>query len=452
MTLTGHKEGSLKELCSISLPLMLSSFSGMLMIFVDRLFLASYSVETLNASTVASTLGWGFVLAFASITCMAEVFVAQFHGANKIRKIGPAVWQMIWFSLFSIIPFFFLAFYFADWFYIQINDQRLEYDYFWIMMCFGPMNALYAALSAFWIGRGKPHLITGLIVASNGINIILDKLLIFGVDGWIPSMGIVGASLATGIGVSFQAIVLLVLFIQKKNRIRYGCLNYRYDKQLFWKSLKIGFPTSILSFMEISGWAVFYMMMTQVGTKYIQIAATCQSLAILFWFLPDGISKGVTAITGNLIGAKKYQLIPKVLWAGAYLHVVFFIFFLLSLIFTMDFWIMQFAKDLSKDPLVNYSLKICLLMIPFYVLLEGIRMLFSGVLVAAGDTLFLLYSGALSIWILAVFPAYYFVILHHATIETAISLWLFYGLIASLIYYWRYQTESWKSICLIEKD
>ena len=96
MALTKHDEGSTRELWSLSIPLILSSFSLMLMFFVDRLLLARYSTDALNAAVHAGTFGWAFIFGGVSLCNIAEIFVAQYNGAGEKSKLGEPVWQMIW--------------------------------------------------------------------------------------------------------------------------------------------------------------------------------------------------------------------------------------------------------------------------------------------------------------------------------------------------------------------
>src|SRR5262245_38661184 len=109
MALTKYQEGSLKELWSISFPLMITSFSVMLMLFVDRLMLAHYGIEAHNAAVTATTLGWAFLFGAGALTGIAEVFVAQYNGANQKQRLGEPVWQMIWLSLGTALCFIPLA-------------------------------------------------------------------------------------------------------------------------------------------------------------------------------------------------------------------------------------------------------------------------------------------------------------------------------------------------------
>ncbi|MFM8491131.1 MAG: hypothetical protein ACKN9X_04290, partial [Candidatus Methylopumilus sp.] len=56
------KTGSLKELWKISFPLMISLMSTFMMLFIDRLFLANYSHESLRACVTSGTLAWSMIL------------------------------------------------------------------------------------------------------------------------------------------------------------------------------------------------------------------------------------------------------------------------------------------------------------------------------------------------------------------------------------------------------
>src|SRR5579872_2631850 len=100
--ITRYPEGSIRELWTVSYPLMISTLATLFMLFTDRIFLAHYSLSALNASVNAGTLAWAFMGGFSMITAMSEVFVAQYNGARQYLRIGAPVWQMIWLSLFSL--------------------------------------------------------------------------------------------------------------------------------------------------------------------------------------------------------------------------------------------------------------------------------------------------------------------------------------------------------------
>ena len=91
-----------------------------------------------------------------------------------------------------------------------------EYTFYRWNNLFAPLLIFFSAFASFYIGQGKTSLIKWLALLGNGINILLDPLLIFGVKGWVPQMGIKGAAIATGSGLFVQVFVLLFMFLHKK--------------------------------------------------------------------------------------------------------------------------------------------------------------------------------------------------------------------------------------------
>lgn len=446
MSLTKHPEGSLRELWSIAFPLMLSSFSLMLMLFIDRLLLAHYSTAALNAAVNATTLGWAFVFGWVILASIGEVFVAQYNGAGQKEKLGEPIWQMIWLSLGSLLFFIPLAIWGSTWFFGEGADKEMERKYFRLMMMFGPSFPLYSALCGFFVGQGKIHLITVLAVLANIVNALLDIVLIFGIEGWIPSLGIEGAAIATSGCTIFQAIVLGIIFLKKFNRDNFGTSDYPFKLQPFLQCIKIGMPGALFVIIEILGWATFYWMMTLTGERYITVAGICQSVAILFYFFAEGISKAATTISGNLIGSQRIFFIPNVLRSGFYLHLLFFAAATTIIFFSSDLLIEQFLPSADSEIIASMhdTLLISLYAIVTYLLFEGIRLLFSGILTAAGDTFFLLIAGSLSVWVLLVLPVYWVIVLKRAEVEIAMFICVFYSIGASLLYFWRFKEGKWK--------
>lgn len=457
---------STKQLWKLSFPLMISFLSLFSMVFIDRIFLSFYSTSALNAATSAGTLGWSLILGFSTLAGLAEVFVAQYNGAGENKRLGEPVWQMIWFSLFSILFFLPLGIYGGQFLYGQPHPTNYEFDYFRYTLFLSPGAILLAALTAFFVGQGKTSIIKWLGLIGNIVNVILDPLFIFGYKA-IPSMGVKGACLASGIGIIVQAMILLVMFLKKENTENYGTLDWRFKPSAFYSCIKVGLPPAIFVFIELLGWSIFYWMMTQIGKEHILIASICQSILLLFIFFGLGLEKGAAVIAGNLIGAGQIDAIPKLLRSGLKMLSLFACLIIFFFIIYPDFLIEIFFRhpqaldiDLSSQNLTSEGIlhlkkqvRSGLSLIAIYMIIEDIRWLINGILTAAGDTLFLMICGAGCVWLFLLIPTYFFVVKTQGSIQTAFSIWILYSIIAALFFYLRFRQGKWKEKCLlIEKD
>lgn len=452
MALTKHKEGSFRELWAISLPLMITAFSTVLMIFVDRLFLAHYSLEAHNAVVNASTMAWVFVYSSMAIAGMAEVFVSQYNGAKRNHDVARPVWQMIWYSLMTTAFFIPLGIWGSHAIYHDTTFEDMATQYFSWMVCFGPIFTLYSALAAFYIGRGKTALVTYLSLFANLINALLDYAMIFGIEGVFPKMGVLGAAIATCIGQLIQASILLLLFLRPSNRKTFGTSFWRLDIPLFRRCLRIGVPPAVFYSIETFGWAIFYEMMASLGGAHITVSGICNSMFILLSFFADGLSKGASVVAGNCLGARCPNLINNTLIAGGRFHLIFFCVMAITLLGFPDAILSLFFSDSINStftPELTSSLKTGLLFLMFYMFFEGIRWLISGLLTAAGDTMFILIAGSVLVWVCLVFPVYLFVVKMHGTVETAWLIAVVYSILGLATYAWRFFQGAWKKIDLL---
>lgn len=449
--LTRYPQGSMRELWAISFPLMISSLASLFMIFTDRIFLAHYSTDALNASVNAGTFAWGFMAGFGMLTSMSEVFVAQYHGARRFQKLAAPVWQMIFLSILSIFFFIPIAVYGAPYIFGGDRYADLAMSYFQILMFFAPGFALMMALSGFFIGRGKTKMMLWLAIFANLINIVLDRILIFGIEGWVPEMGIQGAAIATSSGYFFESAVLLFFFLKKENKLSFQTHQASFDAKEMKKCLRVGVPQGIFYTFEISGWAVFYWMMSSMSEEHITVSSICQSVVILLSFFSDGLCRGAAAVAGNLIGGQKKQLVFQVLKSGLLLVCLFS--------FLMGFILLQnptgilgplFAGSLNfTDPGV---INTCILFAFIYVFLEGLRWVLSGLLSAAGDTIFLSIAGSLSVWFFLLAPVHWIVVKQSLSVEYAWGITIIYAAVFLAIYWIRFQKGAWQKIKLIDEE
>jgi MATE family multidrug resistance protein len=316
------------------------------------------------------------------------------------------------------------------------------------MLMFGPFYVLYSALCGFFIGQGKAKLITWVVVVANLVNIVMDWILIFGIEGWIPSYGVKGAAIATSLATMFQGLVLGIVFLNSENRSKFGTSSWKVNFKSMMGCIRVGLPTALFIVVEILAFGCYYMMMREKGIEYITVAGICQSMLILFFFFPEGINKATTAIVGNMIGAGRSHLIPKVMKAGMILNGCFLFFVTASFFFGVSFIIEQFLP-LAEPAFIEEiqdSLQISLLLFAFFIGLEGLRMQLSGILTACGDTLFLMITGTAFVWVCMWLPVYLFIAKGTAPVETGALICLCYCVVVCTVYIWRVKRNQRLSI------
>jgi MATE family multidrug resistance protein len=436
--------GSIKELWGVTASLAISYFSMFVMTFVDRVFLAAYSQDALQACTTAGTPAWAIIFAVVTLISMSEVIIAQRNGAGQYRALGSTPWQMVYLSVL-VSPF---LFYIAP----SLAEMLLEptpYNREWFVWSIysAPAYFLLAAFTAFFVGQGKSNIIKWLALLGNAVNIVLDYFLIFGYKDIIPSLGVKGAIIATGMGTLVQALILFLIFMGKRNKFEFGTWNFKFDKEQFLQIVKIGFPPGIFILFEIAGWALFYHMMIALSPLHITTANLVQSILFLYFFFGCGLEKGASAIAGNLIGANKKHLLSNLARSGVWLSFIYLAFTGLTLFLFSDFLIHYLVNKDSVTvdiPTLSSAVKAVLPLLAVYILFENFRWLLGGILIAAGDTFFMMLTGFFSVWIFLILPTYLFVYLTQAHIVYAFWVWLFYSVLATLPIYLRYRSSGWK--------
>ncbi|MBY0281961.1 MAG: MATE family efflux transporter [Alphaproteobacteria bacterium] len=437
---------TLSRLWRISLPLMLTALSANLMFLLDRLILVRYSVEAMNAVAVASMSCAIFQFGGIAIASIAEVFVGQYNGAGQHEKTSEPVWQMIWFSL----GLFLICWPIALWagpYVIPVSLHKEGLPFFKLVMFFSPLISVIASLSAFFIGRGFVRLVTWSALICNFINAALNFILIFGVEGWIPSLGTSGSAIATITAESIQIFTLGYVFLNKYHQKHFKTGHYQFNSKSFWACLKIGAPSSISHMIELAAWAALFQIAASVDLDYITIQTIGNSVLVFFAFVTEGTQKGVIAIASNLIGAKKDHLIQTLFRSGYMMHLIFVLVFSIPLVFYPNLIISQFLMGSQDSTSLLYIECVTVLkMVWIYFVFDGIVWVLSGILTAGGDTRFIMFMNASAAWIFAILPIYIAVNYFHVRSSTAWGLCAIYGAANLVAFFLRYRSGKWKKL------
>lgn len=454
-----HTKPNLKEVLRISFPLILTALSGNLMFFLDRIILSHYSTDAMNAAAVAGMICSLFQFGGIAITSVAEVFVGQYNGSQQYDKIATPVWQMMWFAIGTLSIFLPMAIWGGPLF-LKENILYHGLPYYKIIMYFGPLLPLITAISSFYIGQGKVKLITFSAFLANLINLGLNFLLVFGIDGIIPSYGVAGSATATVISQIIQFGLLLSIFLSKPNRKAFKTHKFQFDYKILKACLKIGTPAGVGHTLEMAAWSFILLMVTDKGSTYLTVQTIGSTVFILFAFFTDGLNKGVMAISSNLIGAGRWELIPQLLKSSVKLQLIVVLILFIPLVLLpeiiMDLFINR-KQDLLDVPttlsphdlqMVTRHAVTALQWVWLYCVFDGIVWIISGILTSAGDTRFIMFVNITSVWIFAAIPTYLALYYCNAEPSTPWLLSVFYTIFNVVFLYMRYRNNKWKKLVL----
>ena len=218
--------GGSRELLTLALPLVVSQGFMTVQVFVDTILLAWHDPREMAASFPAVMWFW-LVFGLLQVTAgYVSTFVAQYTGAGRPERVGPAVWQGIHFAILAGLLFLLMVP--AAPYLIAIGGhtsalQALEVVYL-RCLCFAALPMLVmAAVNGFFSGRGQTWTVLAIEAAGTAVNVALALVLIFGRAGF-PELGIAGAGWATVTGSWTSALFALGLLLRRRYREEFRTL------------------------------------------------------------------------------------------------------------------------------------------------------------------------------------------------------------------------------------
>jgi len=445
-----------RHVFAISLPLVASMGTITLMQFTDRVFLANYSVEAITAALPAGIVSFTLISFFMGVAGYTNSFVAQYTGAKALDRVGAAVWQGIYFSIFAacfLALFYFLSSRLFDLIGHSADVRALEIAYFNILTLGAGLVVLSSALSCFYTGRGLTWTVMWVHLAGAALNIPLDYCLINGL-GPFPALGIVGAGIATVSASALINLIFILLVFSRHNRKTFGTWkNRRFNRDLFGRLMLYGLPSGGQFFLEIFGFAFFIQILGRLGN--LELAATNIVLSIeSIAFLPVfGFHIGTSTLVGQAIGCRQpedavYATTSSLHIAAAYMSIMMaiFVFFPEPLL--------EFFRNDQADPVISGQIMdlgiILLRFVAVFILFDAMNLVFSGALKGAGDTQFILWMTAVLSCVVMIIPVYLAVEVFNAGIYTAWVIVTVYIAALGLSFYLRYRYGKWKQMSVIE--
>lgn len=254
-------------------------------------------------------------------------------------------------------------------------------------------------------GAGDAAIAMRILWIANGLNILLDPLLIFGL-GPIPALGIEGAAIATNIGRGVGVLGQLYILFKGGKHIRVLSSQLRINVKLMINMIKTSSAGIAQMLISMSSWIFLMRILSDVGSEAVA-GATIAIRIMMFTIMPAwGLSNAAATLVGQNLGAGSPERAESTVWKIGMYNMVFLIFISFGFYFYNEQLIGIFTTDTKVIAIGAEWLSI--LSYSFFV--YGWWMVAVQAFNGAGDTKTPMYINLVFFWVIQIPLAYWLAI------------------------------------------
>lgn len=452
-TWTGPGGGG--EVWRIAYPLILSQMSLTVQMFFDRVFLTWHSAEGVAGVVTSGFFCYVLIIFFTATGEYLTTFVAQYVGAGRLHRIGPVVWQGLYFSLLAagaIALFQPLA---APLFRAANHEPGVlsaELAYSRIILLGSFPAVLMASLASFFAGRGVTKVVLVANIIGTLVDIVLNYGLIFGKLG-LPALGVSGAAVSTIVGQAVGAAIFAAIILNRRNRETYRTASgYRIDLALLGRLVRFGFPAGLHISVEVLAFSLFMLIVGTIDTQSLAATSIAFSLNGIVYFPMLGLGIGVSSLVGRYLGADEPWHSERAAYSGLTLSLVYMTACGLVYWFAPGVLLGPFAAnaDPAAFAAVGDVTRVLLKFVAVYSILDMFNVIFAAALKGAGDTTYPLALTVILGTFAMLIPAYILCVVAGYGVYAAWIAASAYVVLVGLLMVRRFRGGKWRSMRVIE--
>jgi putative MATE family efflux protein len=286
-----------------------------------------YFVGKLGSSAVATVgltetmlfllyaIGMGLAMAVTAV-------VARRVGEGEHEEAAVTAVQAIWIALLVSLPFAVIGIVYAqDLLRLMGADTwTLEHGYPYMQWALGgnAVIMLLFTINAIFRGAGDAAAAMRVLWFANGLNIVLDPILIFGF-GPVPALGLEGAAIATTIGRAAGVALQLWILFRGGQHLTVMRSQLAWHAATLWSIARTSLGGIGQMIVAMTAWIFLMRILASIGSEAVA-GATIAIRIMMFTMMPAwGMSNAAATLVGQNLGAQQSARAEASVWRiGAY--------------------------------------------------------------------------------------------------------------------------------------
>ncbi len=321
------RQGLLRHIGGLALPVVLANVSQTLMGLVDTLMVGRLGTTPLAAVGVATLIFSALATPIKSVDVAVQTYTARRVGQGRDADVGRVLATASALAMGLGLLVTAAAMLHAGALMGLANGDasvvREGVAYLGLRLPGLLPFLAWCLLRAVFDGIGRTHLGMVVGVGMNLANVLLNWVLIFGKLG-APAMGVAGAGLASALSGLLAALAFLAVALTPAIRRRFRLIGRgNLDRELLGPFVRLAWPPAVQALGGLLAVLVFFGILGRISTVAVAAGNVVFRIAALSFMPGFGMGVAVQTVVGQCLGRRDLRGAVRGSWAGVALSLVF---------------------------------------------------------------------------------------------------------------------------------